>query len=293
VRAQARAKSTLNRRTIPEPERLLHVVFDWLVMRQSPSDTEEPMRMLCRLAILLIATGFAPLGAHALTIGMIDTFQSDIGGWFAGGGPFGAFPPVPPHVVPTGGPTGANDAFLQVTSQGGAGAGSRLVAMNASQWAGDYLAAGFATIEMDLRNFGTSDLVIRLLIEDPLAGPPTNIAVSNFGALLPAGGDWVHIVFPVAIGAFTALMGDVGSVLSNTTLLRIIHAPDVGFASPVAGLLGIDNISAGPVPRPGPFAAPEPSSMLLAAAGLLVLGFGRWRSRSVTRSSDQRGVQVR
>lgn len=249
------------------------------------------MRMLCRLAVLLITTGFAPFGAHALTIGMIDTFQSDIGGWFAGGGPFGQVPPVPPQVVATGGPTGANDAFLQITSSGSDGPGSRLVVMNASQWAGNYLTASFTTIEMDLRNFGTSDLVIRLLFEDPILGPPANIAVSNFGALLPAGGDWVHVVFPVAIGAFTALMGDVGSVLSNATLLRIIHAPDAGPASPIAGILGIDNISAGPVPRPGPFAAPEPASMLLAAAGLFLLAGSIWRRRSHTAPSRMRPVQ--
>jgi hypothetical protein len=249
------------------------------------------MGTLFRSAVLLIATSVAPFGAQALSIGMIDTFQTGIGGWFAGGGPLGQVPPVPPHVVPTGGPTGAHDAFLQVTSSGGAGAGSRLVAMNASQWAGNYLTAGFATVEMDLRNFGASDLVIRLLFDDPIPGPPENIAVSNFGALLPAGGDWVHVAFAVSVSDFSALLGDVASALSDATLLRLIHAPSVGFADPVAGILGIDNISAGPVPRPGPFAAPEPSSLLLTAVGLLALGFVRQRSRTGNASPAVRVFQ--
>lgn len=154
------------------------------------------MGTLFRSAVLLIATAVAPFGAHALAIGQIDTFQSGIGGWFAGGGPFGQFPPVPPHVVSSGGPTGANDAFLQVTSSGGDGPGSRLVAMNASQWAGNYLTAGFTTIEMDVRNIGASDLILRLLFEDPIAAPPANIAVSTLGVVVPAGSDWTHIIFP-------------------------------------------------------------------------------------------------
>lgn len=246
------------------------------------------MGTLLRSAVLFIAAAVVPFGAHALSIGMIDTFQSSIGGWFAGGGPFGAFPPVPPHVVPTGGPTGANDAFMQVTSIGGGGPGSRLVAMNASQWAGNYLTAGFTTIEMDVRNLGTSDLVLRLLFEDPIPGPPANIAVSTLGVVVPAGSDWTHIIFPVSVGSLSALLGDVGAVLSNTTLLRIIHAPGVHAASPVVGVLDVDNISAGPVPRPGPFAAPEPSSMLLTAIGLLALGWARGRTGKASRSAPSR-----
>jgi hypothetical protein len=47
--------------------------------------------------------------------------------------------------------------------------------MNATQWAGDYLAAGIDGIAMDLRNLGTTDLTVRLLLEDPMGAPPANL----------------------------------------------------------------------------------------------------------------------
>ena len=237
--------------------------------------------MLPRIvAAVALASGLAVPVASALTIGQIDTFQSDNGGWFAGGGPFGQVPPVPPQRIATGGPTGANDAFLQVTASGGAGPGSRLVAMNASQWAGDYLAGGFATIEMDLINFGPSDLSIRLLFEDPGAGAPENIAITNSVASLTAGGGWAHFVFQIDVAAFTPLLGDVSDLLAGTTLIRIVHAATAAFpGEPITGTLGIDNISAGFVPRPGPFpnAVPEPASTGLVLVALALFAVVRRR----------------
>src|SRR6185295_5265377 len=102
------------------------------------------MRALLTATTLMIAIAFAPSTAAGASIGLKDTFQDGTtDGWFAGGGPGGGVPPVPPQVIPTGGPEGAGDQFLQITSNGIAGtAGSRLVALNAAQWAGNYLAAG-------------------------------------------------------------------------------------------------------------------------------------------------------
>ena len=208
--------------------------------------------------------------APAVTLGQIDTFQSGTTeGWFAGGLGFGNIPPVPPHVVPNGGPLGAGDQYLEITSQGGNGPGSRLVAMNLSQWAGDYLHSGISGIQMDLRNLGTTDLTIRLLFEDPLFGPPADEAVTTFGALLPAGGGWTHVFFPISPPSMTVLDGDIQTLLGNTTLLRIIHSPGPDDAVPVAGVLGVDNIQA--------VAVPEPVTWFLAAAALSGFVFRRRR----------------
>ena len=240
--------------------------------------------MLSRVvaAVTLASSLVASPIVSALTIGQIDTFQSSIGGWFAGGGPVGGTPPVPPQVVSTGGPTGANDAYLRITSTGGAGPGSRLSAINISQWAGNYLTAGFTTVEMDLINLGTTDLSIRLVFEDIGAAGPENVAVTDFAALLPAGGVWTHVAFALDPNLFTAMLGDVASALAETFALRIIHAATPTFPpEPVAGLLGVDNISAGFVPRPGPFPStvPEPASWIVVLTALATFAFGARRQR--------------
>jgi hypothetical protein len=174
-------------------------------------------------------------------------------------------PPVAPQVVPNGGPLGAGDQYLQITSLGGAGAGSRMVAINSSQWAGDYLSSGISGIAMDLRNFGNSDLTIRLLLEDPVLGPPADVAVTTFGFALPAGGGWTRAFFAIAPSSMTALSGDVNTLLGNTTFLRIIDSPTPANAVPIVGVLGVDNISA----VPDESVVPEPAT-LLPVFGVLV-----------------------
>jgi len=211
------------------------------------------------LALALAAIVSPP--AQAVDAGEIDTFSGSLEGWFAGGGPVGQVPPTPPQLVADGGPLGAGDSFLQLTGTGSQGAGGRLVGMNASQWAGDYLAAGINGIAMDVRNLGNVDLTVRLYFEDPIPGPPQNEAVSE-GFLVPAGG-WTHLLFDISPQALTVLQGDASVLLANTTVLRIFHSPVADFpGEPVAGVLGIDNIQA----------VPEPSTIALMLLGLAVIG---------------------
>lgn len=235
------------------------------------------MRTMLAGAALALALAATP--AAAITLGQADNFEDGTTqNWFAGGGPLGAVPPIPPQVIATGGPTGAGDAFLQVTAQGGDGPGSRLAAMNVAQWSGSYAAAGIAAIAMDLINLGTSDLTIRLLLEDPIPGPPLNIAVTTAAAVLPAGGGWTNVVLPVDAAALATLQGSAPALLGNVTLLRLIHSPGADGPDPVAGLLGIDNITALAT------AVPEPISLAVLAPGLLGLAALR-RYRGAMRSA--------
>jgi hypothetical protein len=72
------------------------------------------------LVLCAITAGVAlASAASAAVVGQVDTFQSGTTeNWVAGGGPVNQLPPVPPQVVLSGGPGGAGDAFLLLTSSG-------------------------------------------------------------------------------------------------------------------------------------------------------------------------------
>ena len=220
------------------------------------------MRTLVAAAAAASLCALAAAPAQAVVPGEMDTFEASIESWFAGGGPFGQVPAMPPQVVGSGGPGGAGDAFLLITGTGEPGApGGRPVAMNADQWAGDYRSQGINGIAMDLRNLGEVDLTVRLYFEDPIPGPPQNEAITQ-GVLLPAGGDWTHVLFPISPSQLTVLQGAADTLMSDTTILRIFHGEAPQFPGEVvAGQLGVDNIQA----------VPEPATVALMLAGLGVL----------------------
>jgi hypothetical protein len=126
--------------------------------------------------------------------------------------------------------------------------------LNRSQWTGDYLAAGISRIQLDVRNFGPNDVVLRLGFFDPGVGAPTNGAVTN-GVPVFAGGEWQQIEFLTTPATMTTLFGDATALMSNVTEVRLFHNPDPTFpgpgqgAPPISVILGIDNVRA--VPEPG------------------------------------------
>jgi hypothetical protein len=204
------------------------------------------------LGTLVWLAAIASVHGAPIVVGQVDTFEDGTtSGWTVG--LLGAVSPAPPANISTGGPAGVDDNFLQLTSLGVPGAGGRLTALNFDQWAGDYGAAGVAAITMDLRNLGATDVRVRLFLENPAGAPPTDGAITH-EVLLPAGGGWTRAAFRVGAGALTPLFGDVGTLLSNVTTLRIFHAADaapVTFPGPASvAQLGIDNISAAAVPEP-------------------------------------------
>ena len=216
-----------------------------------------------KLAVLCLAL---TLQVCAVTIGQVETFDS-AHQWVIGVGPG----PADPMAVPTqssGGPAGAGDAFLMLSSSGLPGPGGRLTAQNFGIWSGDYISAGVGRIRMDVRNFGGSDLVLRLLFVHLEPGP-LDVALTTTGIPVAAGGDWETIEFDVSAAALTAILGTAEGALANATEMRIFHNTAAAFPTAagggiplIAAQLGVDNITA--VPEPG-------SLTLVAAAGLIVV----------------------
>jgi hypothetical protein len=244
---------------------------------------EAVMNLAPRASFVLVAA-LAWLPASAARgspiVGQVDTFEDGTTqGWLIN--LLGMNPPPPealPANISTGGPGGADDNYLQLTSLGGTGAGSRLSVLNLdARWTGDYLAAGINAITMDLINLGINDLALRLVFEDPTVGPPTNVAFSTDAVLLPAGGGWTRVTFLIDPGSLTAGLGDITAALTGTTAIRLYHSPTPNFPNPVFPIpavvaqLGVDNIRAA--------AVPEPVTFVLAGISLAGLAAGAIRRR--------------
>ncbi|MCA9263705.1 MAG: hypothetical protein KDA60_07635 [Planctomycetales bacterium] len=212
-------------------------------------------RIVGGVAVLLV------LGINcgsAATIGMVDDFENGkTQGWI-----HGTVSPNPPQNIADGGPAGTGDHYLQVTSTGTFGAGSRLAALNRSQWTGDLLAAGITAISADVTNLGNEDLNLRLAF----TSNTTFTAFATTHALVvPAHTDWQAVTFDITNIGLTRVQGTgtFEATMAAVDELRIITAQNPGLrADIVAGELGIDNI----------MAMPEPASVAMLWMGLVAGG---------------------
>ena len=227
-----------------------------------------PHRLLS-IAAFLIAALFATQVAAAPIL--LDDFEDGTTqNWFAGGGPVGGVPPVPPTNVPTGGPAGLERQLPLGHCDWRRRCREPAGRMNGTQWALDFIAAGITKIEMDVINLGTTELSLRLLFEDPIPGPPLNIAISDDPIVLAPGSGWTHVSFPITPAALIPLLGTEVAALSQATLVRLFHGDGDTFPpQPIVASLGVDNISA----------VAEPSTvMLLLPAIALMRARGRRRA---------------
>jgi len=207
----------------------------------------------------LLLIGLLPSAGWSLSIGQRDTFEDGTAqNWIA---VLGGASPVN---VPSGGPAGAGDHYLLLTSVGGVGPGNRLTIINMSQWTGDFIAAGVSGIRMDLNNLGQTDLSLRLLFADPMGGPPTNQAFSAKAFKLPGDSGWTTAYFPIDPADLLASpgLGTVPAALHHTTGLLLFSSTGPAFpGDAIVATLGVDNITA----------TPEPASAALLGSGLLAL----------------------
>lgn len=220
----------------------------------------KPKTVFCFGVALAVIVWFTRPAAASIVLNQLDDFEDGTTMNWTGG--------ASPTNVTTGGPAGANDNYLSITSHGGSGPGSRLATYNNVQWAGNFSSANVTSIDADFRNFSGSTVQLRILF----FGSGGNFA-STTAIPVVNDGLWHHVVFGVAAGDLTAVdganPGDVGLTLGDVTQMFIRHQPGApggqGDIQSFAGELGIDNVSA----------TPEPATL-----GLLVLGgLAMWRRR--------------
>ena len=194
--------------------------------------------------IFVTALGFVAIvlavPAWAVDPAQADNFEDGTTmGWQEG-----AVSPNPPVNVPDGGPGGAGDAYLENTSSGGTGAGSKMIMYNNAQWTGDYISAGVSSLQAHLINLGATELPMRVAVEGAGGGRFASIDP----IVLPSGSGWYHVVFDLTDASMTSVGGTqtLAEVLASVTELRVLAAnvPDWNGAS-IVGVLGVDNLATG------------------------------------------------
>jgi nitrogen fixation-related uncharacterized protein len=194
------------------------------------------------VATLAIVVIIAARSVWAVDPAQLDDFEDGTTmGWTEG-----APSPNPPINVPTSGPGGAGDAYLENSSAGGNGAGSRMAMFNQSQWTGDFSSAGVTSVKADLINLGADPLPVRVAVEGDAGGR----YASTSAAVLPADATWYSVVFELSDAEVTNVGGtqSLASVLTNVTELRILASSSPAWqGDSMVATIGMDNLAVGSV----------------------------------------------
>lgn len=194
------------------------------------------------ILIVVLALGAACAQAQIVS-GQVDTFATDVQGWQG----------ATPTWTSSGGV--GDSSYLNLHSTGGFGQSSKMATFNVSQWTGNFTSAGVGAIDVDFNNLGATDLEMRLVLWDPAIATAW---VSNNSAVLAAGSGWTHFTYSLS-DAFTQVEGTTSfaDTLANVGRMMFRNNPGAPSDSGVATVatLGVDNITATPVPEPASMAA--------------------------------------
>ncbi len=186
--------------------------------------------MRARHLISCLALSLAAFCPAVVTLNQIDTFQTGTTQSWGGGSS--------PTNVPSGGPAGAVDRYLQITSTG-----SNLATFNLTTWNGSYQGIGVDRVEIDLKNTGANPLTIRLVLFSTLGDRWS----SNASVTLPANSNWMHFAFDIAQADFTHTQGTGtwNDVITGVERAMFRHEPTISpNGTAIVGQLGLDNIAA-------------------------------------------------
>jgi hypothetical protein len=168
-------------------------------------------------------------------LGQVDDFEDGSTAFWSGGSN--------PTNIADGGPMGSGDNYLQITPNVG---NQHLATFNALQWAGNFSAAGVKVIRMQVRNFGPSDVRLRLVLFDSTL--TTRWVTKDASApWIAANSGWRTLQFVLQESQFTRALGteSFSNTISNVGQFMIRHnstASAQGHA--VTATVGIDNITA-------------------------------------------------
>ncbi len=190
------------------------------------------------LALLLVAPSllFQAGAAGAATLHRDDFTPAGTSGW-SGGGAGGQTV----QRVATGGPAGADDAYLQYQSPG-----ANLAIHNALPiWTGDYDAISAARISVDARNStGSGPVALRLVLFGPTS--TGNRWTSAQPTIIPADDVWRSYTFSLAQPDLTLVLGSAtyDDLLSGVVQVMLRHDPGdpSSGGEAVIATLGLDNI---------------------------------------------------
>jgi hypothetical protein len=208
------------------------------------------------VAVLLVAPlvlAFAQVG-ECVTLNQVDTFQGSTNNWTDGHAGDNL------AVIANGGPNGAGDSYLQVSS-GSAGGEPRLITFNQSQWTGNYIAAHVKSISMELKNFGFSTLPIRIAIRNQTGSAAVPGYSSTNAFMLPADGNWHLALFKLDTSNMTPVglgLPPLSTELLTVKDFRLLSAGQPAIIGDViSARIGVDDITA----------VPEPASYILLTIG--------------------------
>ncbi|MDG5492120.1 T9SS type A sorting domain-containing protein [Psychroserpens sp. SPM9] len=156
-------------------------------------------------------------------------------------------PEEQPMNVATGGPAGADDNYLEFSSNGIPDTpSSKMVIFSSgasSPWTSNYTSEGIVAIKMDV-NVSINDLNMRVAFQ----GSGTRICTTNAVAVA-AGSGWTTITIPISPSDFTVIQGSLtpAGVLANVQVMRILSSEVPAWGTNVTEVeatLGLDNIIA-------------------------------------------------
>ncbi len=181
-------------------------------------------RILFAFSSMIVAASQAQV-----VLNRMDTFtDGTVHSW--GGG-------AAPTNIPTGGPTGLNDKYLQITT----GIGGHLATYNIPRWSGNYTAAGVARIDADFKNTGAGELDMRLILHGPLGTRWSSNAFVN----LHNGSGWAHFSWELKASDFTLTTGTATFDATLAALDRLMFREETTISAGgdfTVGQVGIDNV---------------------------------------------------